>query len=384
MLTQAYLPHVGGAERQLAALLPLLRAHGVQASIITRRYPGMNPSETLDGTPVYRIPLLPTKPGAAVSFIAGALWQISRSRPDVIHAFELLSPASAALIAKRWWKIPVAAKVLRGGRLGDVDKLTRRAFGQRRLNNLREQIDAFITISAEIEQEIAQMGVAPAKRFFIPNGVDTARFAPLSDSRQSEMRRRLGLPATGALVIYSGRLVAEKRVNHLLTIWPAIRQQFPDAALLILGDGPEKARLTADSLPGVTFLGLVEDVAPYLQAADIFVLPSATEGLSNAMLEALAAGLAVVATAVGGAPDVIAHGQNGLLIAPDDLPALQNALEVALANSPLRQALGRAGRETIVARYSLYQTADQLAALYQSLLTKSLNTKDAKYTKVDG
>ena len=99
MLTQAYLPHVGGAERQLAALLPLLRAHGVQASIITRRYPGMNPSETLDGTPVYRIPLVPTKPGAAVSFIAGALWQISRSRPDVIHAFELLSPASAALIA---------------------------------------------------------------------------------------------------------------------------------------------------------------------------------------------------------------------------------------------------------------------------------------------
>ncbi|GAB4501966.1 MAG: glycosyltransferase family 4 protein [Anaerolineales bacterium] len=368
MLTQAYLPHVGGAERQLAALLPLLRARGVRASIITRRYPGMKASETLDGTPVYRIPLLPSKPGAALSYLIGALWQLSRLRPDLIHAFELLSPAATALSAKKLWKIPLAAKVLRGGPLGDVDKLQRRALGKNRLRALREEMDAFITISAEIDSEIASLGVPPERRFFIPNGVDTEHFAPLNAAAKTELRRRLGLPLDAPLILYSGRLVAEKRVNHLLTVWPALRQQFPAACLLILGDGPEKSRLSAAPLPGLSLLGLVEDVAPYLQAADIFVLPSATEGLSNAMLEALAAGLAVTVTAVGGAPDVIQHGQNGLLIAPDDLPALQNALEVLLANPALRQALGRAGRETILSRYSLHQTADQLTALYQSLL----------------
>lgn len=368
MLTQAYLPHVGGAERQLAALLPLLRARGVQASVITRRYPGMNPSEILDGTPVYRVPLLPTKTGAAAAYVTGALWQLARLRPDVIHAFELLSPASAALTAKKLWQIPVAAKVLRGGRLGDVDKLRRRIFGETRLRSLRQEIDAFITISAEIDAEIASLGVAPAHRFFIPNGVDTTRFAPPSASRKADLRRSLNLPLNAPVLLYAGRLVPEKRVEQLLEIWPALRRQFPDALLLILGDGPEKNRLQAASSPGLLFPGLIEEIAPYLQAADIFVLPSATEGLSNAMLEALAVGLTVIVTAVGGAPDVIAHGQNGLLIAPDDLPALQNALEVALSNPQLRAALGRAGRETILTRYSLQQTADQLTALYQSLL----------------
>jgi glycosyltransferase involved in cell wall biosynthesis len=367
MISQSYYPRLGGAELQLAALIPLLRERGVEIHIITRRYAGLVPYELIGGVPVYRIAIPGPKPIAALAFILGALPLIGRLKPDVIHAHELLSPSLLALIAKRLFGIPVVAKVLRGGKLGDIDKLRQRRFGMRRLAGLRDQMDVFIMISTEIEQELDEIGVPREKRIFIPNGVDTERFIPLPVDRQMDLRERLGLPRSALVTIYAGRLVAEKRVDHLLAVWPGIREKFPEAELVVLGTGKEQARLTVNLPQGVRLLGLVDDVAPYLQSADVFALPSSTEGLSNALLEALGTGLAVVATAVGGAPDVINHGENGLLIPPDNLPALRIALETVLGDAALRRMFGKAGRKTILEHYSLHQTADALAALYTHL-----------------
>ena len=138
-------------------------------------------------------------------------------------------------------------------------------------------------------------------------------------------------------------------------------------SLLLLGEGPEEAALRSIAGPGVTFTGRVEDIAPYLKAADLFVLPSATEGLSNALLEALAAGLAVVATDVGGARDVVEDTVGGRLVPPNDAEALAEALAALLEGTALRAAYGRAGRERVVDEYSLVSVADRLAALYRQL-----------------
>ena len=125
---------------------------------------------------------------------------------------------------------------------------------------------------------------------------------------------------------------------------------------------------------GVRFVGEVQDVTPYLHSADVFALPSATEGLSGALLEALASGLPVIATSVGGAPDIIQHLENGYLIPPDDVDALKLALQTLLSDSALRARLGENGRRRVASAFSLELVADRLAGLYRALLTSSTLT----------
>jgi glycosyltransferase involved in cell wall biosynthesis len=118
----------------------------------------------------------------------------------------------------------------------------------------------------------------------------------------------------------------------------------------------------------VLFAGPTDDVAPYLQAADLFVLPSVAEGLSNALLEAMASDLPTIATNVGGAYDLIEHGCNGLLIPPDSPPALQEAILMVLDDQQYRTGLSRRSREKVVQNYTLPLVAKQLQTLYDQLI----------------
>jgi len=366
MVIQTYLPRLGGAERQVAALAPLLQAQGFEIEVFTRRYAGMETYEIVRGVPVHRIAVFGPKPVASLLYTAGSLKALTTYRPHLIHAHELLSPTTTALAAKRLLRLPVVAKVLRGGALGDIAKLNQKSTGKRRMVAMSRQVDAFVVISHEIDLELREVGVPDSRRVFIPNGVDTQRFQPMEDKRS--IRIALGLPNDNLIVLYGGRLVPEKRVATLVESWPVIRARFPDALLVIAGSGEEEDRLKAAAQTGVRLVGAVDNVVPYLQAADVFVLPSATEGLSNALLEAMAAGLPVVATAVGGAPDLIDHQQNGWLIVPDDPQALQDGIMALLANEDLRHGFGERARERVEQHYSLDATANRLGELYRRLL----------------
>jgi len=366
MLILDYYPRVGGAQRQLAMLAPLLQAQNVQISVLTRRFPGLPAFEMVDGVPVYRLPAGGPKPIAAATFMAAALWWLHQRRPDLIHAYSFLSPLATAVLAKRLLHIPVIAKVLRGGLLGDVYRLQRKPLGNYRLAQYRQHVSAFAVISAEIDAELASIGIPDSKRYFIPNGVDTGKFAPAAPQQRARLRRELALDEE-VTAVYTGRLVPEKCVNHLLAIWPALRNEQPGVQLIILGDGPDEARLRQEAGAGVRFVGRVDDVLPYLQAADLFVLPSATEGLSNSLLEAMAAGLPVVATRVGGAPDVVTPGQSGLLVPPDDKVVLQQAVHTLLADEGLRRRMAQQARQVIVERYGLVAVARKLMELYTAV-----------------
>jgi len=368
MIIQAYLPHIGGAERQLASLAPRLAKQGVAISVITRRYPGMSEHEVIDGVPVYRLPIPGPKAIASLSFTLSALRLLRRLQPDLIHAHELLSPTTTAAAAKRWLGIPVVAKVLRGGVLGDLAKLQKRFGGSRRMATFKRLVNGFIVISQEIDQELMMWGVPASQRFFIPNGVDTHHFQPLTPAKKIALRRQVGWPDE-LTAIYTGRFVAEKCLDQLISEWPQVRTIFPQAQLLLVGSGPQEASLRQMAGEGVTFLGQVDDVQPYLQMADLFVLPSATEGLSNALLEALAVGLPVIATEVGGAPDVIEHRESGWLVRPRQPDDLHNALVTLFNLDDLRASLGQAGRQKVINAYSLDVTAERLVALYQQIVS---------------
>jgi glycosyltransferase involved in cell wall biosynthesis len=368
MVIQRYLPHLGGAERQLHQLAPRLRARGYEIVVLTRHERGLAHYEEIDGVPVHRLPSIGPKALAGATFTASAVAKLTQLHPDLVHAHEILTPSSIALLSKRINHHPVLVKVLRGGGRGDIYKLKKRPFWKPYFQNLKRRVDGFLVISQEIDAELSALGVPKEKRVFLPNGVNTERCTPISDERKRKLRNELSLPAEATLVAYVGRLVPEKRVDHLLRLWPQIQSNDPTARLLMVGEGSEESRLKSMAVDGAQFTGQVKDAVSYLQAADLFVLPSSTEGLSNSMLEAMSCGLPVLATTVGGAPDVIEHGKSGFLIPPDDMDSLQRGLQTLLADGTLRFTLGTNARARILADFSLDSIADRLAALYKRLL----------------
>ena len=373
MIIQSYHPIIGGAERQLASLSPLLADQGVEVHILTRRYTGLTAFEVIRDVPVYRLPIPKPKPLASLTFTLTALPILQRLQPHVIHAHELLSPTTTAVAAKRLLNVPIVAKVLRGGTLGDLAKLQSKLFSTPRIAALCRHVDAFISVSHEIDSELEAIGISSARRRFVPNGVDTIRFTPIGPQAKQTLRATLDLPE-GPITLFTGRLSAEKQLDRLLAIWPSVRAVHSDALLLLVGTGEEEQALRLAAGEGVRFIGNVDDVVPYLQAADLFVLPSATEGLSNALLEALAAGLPAIATAVGGAPDVIDHGNNGWLIPPDDLHLLRDAVLRLLGDASLSAQLCHHGRERVERDYALPVVAQRLRALYDELLHRDLGS----------
>lgn len=368
MVIQKYYPFVGGAERQLQQLSARLKARGVEVSVLTRRYENLPSFEMVDGVPVYRLPAPGPKPLAAAAFIVSALWRIRQIRPDIIHAHELLSPATVVLYGKRLFGGHAVAKVLSGGDRGDIHKIVTRFGGSARIRTLRENLDGFIAVSHEVEAELEGIGIPAEKRFYIPNGVDMKRFSPIPAEDKARLRADLGLGSASPIVIYVGRLHPLKRVDLLLDAWPAVRAEHPNARLLVIGTGPEETALRQRGAEGVDFLGQKEDVIPYLRAADAYVLPSAREGLSNSLLEALATGLPAIATAVSGTPDVIRHEQEGLLIPANDGSALQSALLRLLGDASLRARLGAQGRTQIEAHYSMDAAVERVMELYEDLM----------------
>ena len=173
-----------------------------------------------------------------------------------------------------------------------------------------------------------------ARTVCIPNGVDTACYQPHKDRLQ--LRRAMSIPEK-PIILYTGRLVSRKRCCDPGTAFTLLRSR-PSPALYIVGSGPEQQRLERliqklclDNT--VMLLPACNDIRPYYQCADIFVMPSFHEGISNSVLEAMACALPVIATDVTGNTDLIRHRHNGLLVPPGDAPALAAALD-ELLDSP--------------------------------------------------
>lgn len=361
-----YHPIVGGAQRQLAQLAPMIRSHGIDLRVFTRRYPNLPSSEVINGVSVTRLPAPGPKPLAGPLFIGSTLRALQQFKPHLIHAFSLFSPLTTAVWAKRFWNIPVVVKILRGGQLGDIQRIQKKINGEQRLASYRRHVDRFIAISSEIQSELTHIGVSAQQQLALPNGVDVEGMTPPGQEEKVALRHKLNLPK-GPLIIYTGRFVPAKQLPQLLTVWQEVQRHCPEAHLLLLGDGPEEQKLRDMNPQRVIFGGRKKDVTPYLQAADIFILPSANEGLSNAMLEAMATGLPVIATAVGGAPDIIEHGYNGWLINPQSPEEMTIALLTLIRKPELIAQLGRRGRRRMTEAYSLENIATQHVSLYQSL-----------------
>lgn len=255
---------------------------------------------------------------------------------------------------------------------------TRHGMGSGNLAARREKLfrlallatDHAVSVCDAARQRFVAHGVMPAtKAVVVRNGIDLGRFAMRSREAGAALRVTLGLPAAAVVFGTVGRLNEAKQQQRLLTAMRALAEGGHDAALVIAGDGELRAPLEAETdrlglRPRVRLLGARSDVPELLAGMDAFVLPSRTEGYSLALVEASAAGLPIIATAVGGNAEIVHDGSTGVIVPPGDDEALARAM-AALASDPARrEQLGAQARAWALREGSLDAMCDGYERLY--------------------
>jgi glycosyltransferase involved in cell wall biosynthesis len=373
MVCHRYFPFPGGgADRQAQRIAETLAEQGWHMRVLTKLLPGTKRQETINGVEVQRLWSSELRGLQSVFFTVNLLYCLLRSpRGQVIHLNQLYREILPALIARWLRRSPTVVRIACGGATGDVARLQVIPAGRLMLK-LSRRADAIISLSEQITQELVEQGFARERIVEIPNGVDTRRFCPVSPEEKAALRARLKLPQESLLVIFTGRLRFRKGVDTLLRAWARVVQEHPQACLLLLGEDQEGGKLhqlAADLgvQASVYFPGHVEPVLPYLQAADVFVLPSWGEGLSNALLEAMACGLTVLTTNIGGTCEVIRPEVDGHLFEPGDVDALAELLARMLGDQGQRQHFGARARQRVEETYRAELTTQRYAALYARL-----------------
>ncbi|HEY6000980.1 MAG TPA: glycosyltransferase family 4 protein, partial [bacterium] len=216
-------------------------------------------------------------------------------------------------------------------------------------------------------------GCAAAPCAVIADGIDLAEADAGLAAGRDDARRRLGLFATDLAIVHVGPLDAEAGVAHLLAAFHALLRETPTARLLVAGDGPARPALEAAAAalrlgPFARFLGTLPSPWPLLGATDVFVLPGVRRGVPLALLQAMAAGLSIVAADGGGAPEVAGAGRGALLVQPGDSGALARAIADLAGSTARRRELGALARDRVATGYRIERSAAALQALYAEAL----------------
>ncbi|EYF02311.1 glycosyltransferase family 4 protein [Chondromyces apiculatus] len=335
------------------ALAPELDRLGVPLTVIRRR-PGLDP----------RLPVLLSR------------W-MAREGIDLVHTHNPnphFYGALAAMMTRTMTGIPGRKRTPRlvhtkHGR--NTPGARRKVLVNRLASSLTDRVIAVSEDARKVAVEIE--GVDPRRVVTILNGVDTEEFRP---GDPAEARARLGLPQRGFHIGCVARLSPEKDHATLLTAFSALLARRADAHLTLIGDGALRRDLEAQAASlgitsSVTFTGMRSDIAESLPAFDVFTLTSRTEGISLTLAEAAACGLPIVATRVGGNPEIVREGETGLLVPPNDPAALTLAFDT-MASRDDREALGARGRAWVAERFSAAQMARAYTTLYADVLADVL------------
>jgi glycosyltransferase involved in cell wall biosynthesis len=303
---------------------------------------------------------------------------IRRERPTILHTHTAKAGAVgriAALLAGGA-RPPIVVHTFHGHVLrGYFGRIT--TFGFRTLERwLARTTTSLVAVSPEVRDDLVALHVAPAAKFTVVRlGIDLSLRVDNDDAQRRETRRQMGLREDAFVVGWVGRMTAVKRTDFVVRALEKLVADGVDAYVVLVGDGPDREGLERYAhelgvIKRCLFLGYQEDVARFYDAIDVLVLPSINEGTPVSVIESLAASRPAVATRVGGVPDVVRDGVDGLLVDRDDVDALAARLAELARDAPRRTAMGEAGRARVLERYAVDRLVDDIDRLYRTLLTE--------------
>ncbi len=401
LMSLGFYPTRGGAELRFRRYLPRLRQRGVATSVLSgtpearkivesdygedwyHRRPGEALSMAMvEGTPVHRIRLPERGADQRSELLAAELLRQCR-KPDPPDAVQLLTtlrpPLSHYLSQIRSLGIPIVYAHTSNVQWpsNPIKRWVRRI----RFRGICRHIDCMIASSSAARDVLRQIGVRNRIEV-IPNGVDLKRFRPADDEQErSALRTSLGIPPGARVIVFVGTINPLKGVDLLLEAWVFLARRFPEAHLYLVGmrhdlnmpqlrDFKEKLEaLVAASQAAhrVHFLGYIGNVEDYLRAADIMAFPSRTEGMGNAVLEAMACGVATVLTPYLGLPPEFGAAESEYLMADYDAGILAGAMERLLADAEFRRRIGGNALAWVEQTMDVERVLDRYAALYREV-----------------
>ena len=372
MLTDYFLPHMlGGTEKAVYEISRRLVRRGHRITVLTLDVHGHERCSKIEGIDIYRLPAISVTKlvGAQLTVSPFSLIKATRIirsiRPDIVHAHNLYFNLTAlAPIIKRISRLPLVTtlhlpRMQYNRKPLDISiQIYQKTLGRL----IVKSSDKLIAVSRSVLTHAVEDLKAPSSRtIYIPNGVDTSVYLPRNQRHEN------------AIITYVGRLIRNKGPQYLVQACPDIVKTHTEAQIYIVGEGPLRDKLmrqvTSQKLEDhVHFLGNVSDVLPILQATTVFVRPSLTEGMSLAILEAMACGLPVIASNVEGNVEIIDNGKTGYLVPPADSRALAEAIGFLLGNHKIANELGENARKKIEMFYDWEQITDQTLKIYLSLV----------------
>ncbi|MBI5201390.1 MAG: glycosyltransferase family 4 protein [Elusimicrobia bacterium] len=371
MVSANFHPYIGGAEKQALELSRALRETGVEVTVLTRRILRLPASETLDGVLIRRLPAWGVGLVDSLVFMTSCfVWLLTHpGRYAAVHVHLAGSPALAACLAGRLLGKRVIVKLGGGKGIGELAASESSFAGRLKLKALAALGPQFVAVNRELVAELADHGLGGARVVIQPNGVDTRAYHPPSAEEKARLRIDLRMPP-GLCFLYVGRLAPEKRLDLFVEeLGRALKEAPAEAYAVLVGKGDLEPMLRevamASGLKGrVRFMPPTPEIMQLYRAADVFVLPSISEGLSNALLEAMASGLAVLASRVGGSAEAIVDGGSGFLFEPQDVATFRARIVQLLKNPGLAEKLGLRGRDDVLARFDLGAVARRYRELY--------------------
>ncbi len=379
LVTRRFWPLVGGAEIMAARLAGALHARGAATTILTARWQADWPAEIdRHGVRVIRLPNPATRVWGTWRYMqaVGRWLRQHRSAFDLAYVSMLKHDAYAAIAAARG-SFPVVVRAEGAGLTGDCHWQLEATCGLR-IKRRCQRADALVAPSPAIERELIVAGYSRQRIHYIPNGVvmpeprDAANRAEArADLAEADPSLAIGNDAP--LAVYTGRLHAMKGLDDLIRAWPRVLKELPSARLWLVGDGPHRAELNdligRLGLWGFVYLaGPFDDVEEFLRAADLFALPSLEEGMSLAVLEAMAMGLPVIASAIPANEVIVADGVTGRLAPPRDADRLAALIVELFRDRRQAERLGKEARRQVSEKYSLENMVESHLALFEGLL----------------
>jgi glycosyltransferase involved in cell wall biosynthesis len=404
LVTRRYPPLVGGAEKVLSYLARALAAEGAEVAVVTSQTPGRDleppepqmidaanpggPETLLDRgrLVVHRLKTSRLRFWGTWLYMRNLRHWFRENPVDLAYVSMLKHDAYVVVGAGRRSRFPVVLRPEGAGATGDVAWQSWGNFG--RLIGLRcRRAAAFVAISEAVERELAQSWRTGTMRpcwvsekfrhssnspriIAIPNGV------PVSEQAWAVRPAWRASPRA----CFLGRLAPEKGLDTLIQAWPLVQRSFPKASLLMIGEGPQlaslqeqshKLGLTAGRGQAVEFRGTVLDATAALREADLFVLPSREEGMSIALLEAMALGLPLVASAIPGNRRLVTDFVEGRLVPPDEPETLSRVIIDQWNNFDRAVEMGRAARDRVEREFSIRAVARSHLALFHEILSGS-------------